>query len=125
MQGDGSYTYKKTGDVYFGYWFAGRKHGKGRYQFGSNEGWMEGEWENGQILKGTWQLANMAVYSGDFKMGRPYGEGKFDFLKSGLTQTGSYVEVKPVDGEEDDEQSEGEPLRAPKVEWKGHSLVSF
>ena len=87
---------------------------------------MEGEWDNGQIIKGTWQLANMATYTGDFKFGRPYGEGRFDFSKSGLTQSGSYVEVKPVDGEEeDDEPGEGEPPRAPKVEWRGQPVVSF
>ena len=125
MQGDGAYTYKKTGDVYFGSWYAGKKHGAGRYQFG-NDGNMEGEWENGLILTGKWCLANAAVYTGDFKLGRPYGVGKFDFIHSGLTQHGSYVDSKPVEGEEEEEEpAEGEAPRPPKVEWKGQSLVVF
>lgn len=54
---------------------------------------MTGEWENGQITKGQWVLQNSAVYDGEFKLGRPYGAGKFTF-QSGLTQSGAYIEKK-------------------------------
>lgn len=125
MQGDGTYTYKKTGDIYFGSWYAGKKHGAGKYQFGA-DGCMEGDWENGQILSGTWSLANAAIYTGEFKLGRPYGAGKFNFLQSGLTQKGSYVDSKLAEGEdEEDELAEGESPKPPNVEWKGQSLVAF
>ena len=125
MQGDGTYTYKKTGDIYFGSWYAGKKHGAGKYQFGANSS-MEGDWENGQILAGTWSLANAAIYTGSFKLGRPYGAGSFYFVESGLTQKGSYVDNKPAEGDEDEEDSaEGDSRRPPNVEWKGQSLVAF
>jgi MORN repeat len=126
MQGDGAYTYIKSGDVYFGAWYAGLKHGSGRYQFGSNDGCMEGEWEMGQIVKGTWNLAQAAVYTGEFKNGCPYGAGKFDFAVSGLTQSGSYVESTSADnGEDEDETTVGDQPKVPKVEWRGQSLVAF
>lgn len=125
MQGEGYYQYKKTGDYYSGSWYAGKKHGKGVYQFGADTSQISGTWENGQILTGTWILAGAATYTGNFKVGRPYGAGKFEFLNSGLIQTGQYIDSKPIEGEEEDEVVEGEPTRPPKVEWMGDSLVAF
>ena len=127
MQGDGSYLYKKTGDTYFGSWFDGQKHGTGKYKFGSNEGCMEGVWERGQMVNGAWNLADAAIFTGDFKTGRPYGAGKFDFIGSGLTQIGSFDDIKPSQGGEDDDEetASSEQAKVPKVEWNGESLVAF
>jgi hypothetical protein len=122
MQGEGTYTYKKTGDIYSGSWFAGKKHGKGRYQFAADSSLMEGTWENGQVLSGSWVLKDCATYSGEFKLGRPFGAGKFEFNTSGLTHTGSFTEVKT---EDDEEPAEGDPPKPPNVAWKGDSLVAF
>jgi hypothetical protein len=126
MQGEGYYVFKKTGDAYNGSWFAGKKHGQGVYVFGADSSSMDGKWDNGQILSGTWIMPNYAVYTGEFNLGRPTGAGKFDFSNANLTQSGSYVESKRAEGEEEEEElGEGEPPRPPKVEWKGESLVAF
>lgn len=93
MQGEGTYEYKKTGDFYSGTWVDNKKWGQGRYFFGKDESMFVGTWENGQITTGQWELKNAAVYTGNFKLGRPVGEGTFVF-ESGLQQTGSYVEEK-------------------------------
>ena len=127
MQGDGSYLYKKTGDTYFGSWFDGQKHGNGKYKFGTNEGCIEGIWERGQIVKGTWSLADFAIFTGDFRLGRPYGAGKLDFTGSGLTQLGSFDNVTSSQGDEDDDEDASftDQVKVPKVEWIGESLVAF
>lgn len=64
------------------------------------------------------------MYEGEFKLGRPFGVGKFSFT-SGLVQTGEYIEKKPVEGEEEEPPAEGEAPRPPNVTWKGNSIVSF
>ena len=88
---------------------------------------MGGIWERGQIVKGTWNLADAVVFTGDFKLGRPYGAGKLNFTGSGLTQIGSFDEIKSSQGDEDDDEdtSVAEQAKAPKVEWNGESLVAF
>eukprot|EP01032_Pedospumella_encystans_P020893 gene20893-23726_t len=86
MQGEGTYTYKQAGDIYSGSWFADKKHGPGTYEFGADSSVITGEWVEGQVTTGQWVLKNAAVYEGEFKLGRPFGAGKFSF-ESGLVQT--------------------------------------
>lgn len=124
MHGQGTYTYKKTGDIYSGKWVANVKHGFGQYEFQADNSVFEGDWENGQLTRGKWVLQGAAVYEGEFKLGRPFGEGKFTF-ESGLVQKGSYVVKKAVEGEEEEAPAEGEAPRPPNVVWKGDSIVSF
>lgn len=121
MQGEGTYTYKKANDIYSGGFFADKKHGQGTYEFGADSSYMTGEWENGEIKKGQWVLKGAAVYTGEFKLGRPYGPGNFAF-ESGLEQSGAYTEKKRTEDEE--EPAEGE-VRPPNVSWVGESIVSF
>mmetsp|Transcript_5875 Transcript_5875/g.9678 ORF Transcript_5875/g.9678 Transcript_5875/m.9678 type:complete len:232 (+) Transcript_5875:51-746(+) len=121
MQGEGTYTYKKTTDIYSGAWVGNKKHGQGTYEFGVDSSVMTGEWVEGQITTGKWVLKGAAVYEGSFKLGRPFGEGKFTY-ESGLEQSGSYVEQKP--GEDEEPAEEGE-VRPPNVAWEGKSIVSF
>lgn len=121
MQGSGTYTYKKSGDIYSGMWENNLKHGQGTYEYGADSSYMTGDWENGQIIRGQWVLKGAAVYDGEFKLGRPFGTGKFSF-ESGLTQSGSYAEQKR--GEDEEEPAEGE-VRPPNVSWVGDSIVSF
>lgn len=123
MQGEGSYTYKKSGDIYSGTWEANLKHGQGTYYFGGDSSRLVGTWEKGQITTGKWELDGAAVYEGQFKLGRPVGSGTFTFT-SGLVQTGAFEEKKPAEGEEE-EQAEGEGPKPPNVAWKGNSIVSF
>ena len=122
MHGEGSYTYKKTGDIYSGSWVENLKHGEGRYEFGSDSSILVGTWERGQITIGVWELKQYANYVGEFKLGRPYGPGKFVF-ENGIVQEGSYVEEK---GEEDEpEPEDGEEPIPPRVAWRGLQIVSF
>lgn len=84
---------------------------------------LVGDWENGQITSGSWELKNAGIYEGQFKVGRPYGPGKYTFA-SGLVQTGEYVEKKPTEDEPEPEVEEGK-LVPPNVSWKGTSIVSI
>ena len=124
MQGEGTFTYKKAGDIYSGSWQADKKHGQGTYEFGADSSMFVGTWENGQMTTGKWVWKEAAEYQGDFKLGRPFGNGVFNFA-SGLSQKGVYEEKKPVEGEEEEPVAEGEAPRPPNVTWKGESIVSF
>lgn len=124
MQGEGTYQYKKSQDIYSGSFFNDLKHGKGRYEFGSDSSMLVGTWENGMIITGQWVLQGAGVYDGQFKLGRPYGAGTFTFA-SGLKQIGMYAEKKLAEGEEEEPVGEGEAPRPPNVIWQGDSIVSF
>jgi hypothetical protein len=124
MNGEGSYTYTKSGDIYSGSFVFDKKHGNGTYQFGADSSMLIGDWVEGQITTGRWVLKDAAVYEGAFKLGRPFGEGKFSF-ESGLSQSGSYDVKKLGPDEEEEPVGEGEAPRPPNVEWKGTSIVSF
>ena len=121
MHGSGSYTYKASGDIYSGGWADGAKAGEGVYDFAKDSSTLSGTWEAGSLVKGSWTYKGAGQYDGEFKVGRPYGPGKFSF-PSGLSQTGSFTE-KPK-GEDDEEPEEGAVV-APNVEWKGDSIVAF
>ena len=121
IQGDGTYTYKGTGDIYSGGWVDGKKQGQGVYEFSKDSSMMSGTWEAGTLVTGSWIYKGAGQYDGGFKVGRPFGPGKFSFT-SGLEQSGTYAE-KPK-GEDEEEPAEGEVV-APNVEWKGESIVSF
>src|SRR5690606_1008663 len=100
------------------------KHGQGTYEFGADSSMLIGDWVEGQITTGKWVLKNAAVYEGSFKLGRPFGEGKFSF-ESGLSQSGAYEVKKLAADEEEEPVEEGEAPRPPNVVWKGNSIVSF
>ena len=121
MHGEGSYEYKSTGDIYSGTWDNNKKAGKGTYEFKSDNSILCGTWVDGQITNGEWRLKGCAVYEGEFKGGRPYGPGSFNF-ESKLKQKGSFEEIK---GEGDEEPAEDEGPKVPNVFWKGESIISF
>jgi hypothetical protein len=121
MHGEGTYIYNKSGDIYSGTWAFNLKNGNGRYEFGSDSSILVGVWKNGQIGKGTWEFTGAGRYEGEFKLGRPIGEGRFEFV-NGISQEGEYVEVK---NEEDEGGGEEGELLPPNVTWKGQSIVSF
>jgi len=117
MNGEGSYTYKNTGDIYSGSWLANVKQGYGRYEFGADKSMLVGTWASGELVKGSWELKNFANYEGEFKSGRPLGDGKFIF-NNGYTQEGNFVEEK--NGEEEPEEG-----TVANVTWAGKSIVKF
>jgi 1-phosphatidylinositol-4-phosphate 5-kinase len=121
MHGQGSYVFKKTNDIYSGSWSNDKRHGDGQYQFGADGSIFVGRWENGQLNNGVWELKGTGKYTGSFTLGRPVGEGRFEF-NTGINQDGEYVIVKNPD---DEEPAEGEPPKAPNVAWKGRSIVNF
>jgi len=121
MHGEGSYTYKKNGDIYSGSWVANKKQGEGRYEYGQDMSVLSGTWDKGQLVSGTWELKKAGTYKGKFEMSRPIGAGKFTFV-SGLSQEGTFDKIKVEDEEEPAEDEEPKP---PNVEWKGKSIVSF
>lgn len=123
IQGEGTYVYKKTDDMYSGSWVDGKKHGKGRYEYAADRSILLGQWEAGQITTGKWELKGAAVYDGEFKLGRPFGPGQFTF-ESGLTQSGTYTVIKQP-GEEEEAPAEGEAPKPPNVTWLGDNIVSF
>jgi len=73
------------------------------------------------MINGSWEFQRAGKYEGEFKLGRPLGNGTFSF-PSGLSQSGSFV-VKKLPDEE--EPAEGEPEKAPNVAWKGNSIITF
>jgi hypothetical protein len=62
MQGEGTYTYKKSGDIYSGTWVANKKSGQGTYEFAGDSSMLVGTWIDGQITSGNWVLKGAAVY---------------------------------------------------------------
>jgi len=121
MEGEGSYTYKTSNDIYSGSWVNNKKSGQGTYSFGKDQSIMTGTWENGQITTGKWALKGYAEYEGGFKLGRPFGQGKFAFT-NGLTQTGSFDEKARGEDEEPPAEDEVVP---PNTSWVGDSIVAF
>jgi hypothetical protein len=127
MQGTGTYVYHskcKNGtepDIYSGAWVDGKKEGEGRYEFGSDQSIFNGTWVAGEMTTGKWELKGAATYTGDFKLSRPVGEGKFEFV-SGLEQAGSYDVVKSAEEEEVDPEA---AAAAPNVSWAGKNIVAF
>jgi hypothetical protein len=122
MHGEGSYTYKKTGDIYSGSWDGNKKQGKGRYECAADSSVLCGTWVDGQITEGSWEWKDAGKYDGTFKLGRPIGAGRFEFV-NGIVHSGEYVVQKAAEGEEE-EPAEGEAPRPPNVAWKGQSIVS-
>lgn len=112
MNGEGTYIYKKTADIFSGTWVDGVKSGEGAYQFGADKAVLKGTWVNGTITTGQWVFADGTVYTGTFQEGKPVGPGSFA-LSNGITQTGDYVVTK--EGEEGAEEI--------KITWKGQSVV--
>jgi radial spoke head protein 1 len=116
MDGEGTYVYKLSGDVYSGSFAKGKKNGQGRYEYGKDESQLVGDWVDGTIVSGKWELKGAGVYEGTFKNGKPNGEGSFAF-NSGIVQKGKYVATKK-EGEEEEENAAGD------IKWDGENVFS-
>lgn len=115
MDGEGTYTYSKTKDVYSGTWVQGVKSGSGCYEYGKDKSKLNGTWDSGSFVSGEWLLEGAGVYKGGFANGKPAGPGSF-FFSSGVAQSGEYVVKEPEEGEED--APPADPI------WSGASVYS-
>lgn len=68
--------------------------------FSSDDSKFNGLWEKGLFKSGVWEMSKGVKYIGEFKGGRPFGPGTFEFA-SGLKQTGSYIAPKDEDSVEE------------------------
>ena len=116
MEGEGTYTYAKTKDVYSGSWLGGVKSGNGCYEYGGDKSKLNGTWDSGAFVAGEWLLEGAGVYKGGFAKGKPVGAGAFSFT-SGVSQPGEYVS-KPIGEDEDPESAPADPT------WSGSSVYS-
>ena len=116
MEGEGTYTYAKTKDVYSGSWVAGVKSGNGCYEYGGDQSKLNGTWDNGTFVSGEWILEGACVYKGSFANGAPTGPGSYTFA-SGVTQTGEYV-AKPVSEDDDPDAPPAPPV------WSGSEVYA-
>ena len=116
MEGEGTYSYAKTKDVYSGSWVVGLKSGTGCYEYGGDKSKLNGTWDNGSYISGEWILDGAGVYKGGFQGGKPAGPGSFSFT-SGVSQSGEYV-VKPAGEDEDPDAPPADPT------WSGSSVYS-
>lgn len=73
-QGDGLFRYP-NGDIYSGKWKYGKKHGPGTYIFQKTKMKMKGDWDEGSLQKGQWEMVNGDYYEGEFAHNKPKGAG--------------------------------------------------
>jgi len=117
--GMGTYTYP-NGDTYIGEWNAGRKHGKGVYNFKKENcqvcalhffvprSFLKyiGIWKDNHIIRGMWKHKDGVYYAGQFERSanfssgvhdvadcrqRPNNQGKYVFMHN--VQEGRFVET--------------------------------
>ena len=87
-EGQGSYVYA-SGDMYRGEWKNNQKHGFGTYSYAKNGSSISGEWSNGQIMHGTWSMADGSKFVGAWHKNIPSGTGLHVFT-NGNQVTGKY-----------------------------------
>ena len=68
------YTYT-NGDIYYGMWFTGAKHGQGKYLSASTGSRFTGEWKSGQLVSSTVHTSDGSKFFSGFEGGVPSGEG--------------------------------------------------
>lgn len=120
--GEGTFKYA-NGDIYSGFWKAGKKHGKGTYVFAKTKYEYKGDWKEGQIVQGTWSLANKFKYVGGFEAQKPFGDGIWQ-TSQGTIVEGAYVQqVLPVDAAPPAPPG-GRPTTQTKTFWTTATLVA-
>ncbi|KAJ1625640.1 hypothetical protein T492DRAFT_910751 [Pavlovales sp. CCMP2436] len=89
--------YFASKDIYTGEWKAGAKSGLGVYYFAATGGELEGNWEAGNCLSGTWLDKSGLAYTGRYENQLPSSDGEFKF-PSGMAVKGYYAQAKQKDG---------------------------
>lgn len=65
-----------TGEVYFGQFVKGKRHGRGKLIFSASGDVYEGEWNQDKMTgKGKYFYSDQKVFEGEFFEGAPYGYG--------------------------------------------------
>ena len=78
-------------DRYSGSWKKGLKHGKGTYIINEVGIKLVGEWFEGKILEGDWNMENGSIYEGQFHNNKPNGVGVW-YLSNGNKVVGEYTQ---------------------------------
>jgi len=95
-EGEGTFQYA-NGDIYSGFWQGGKRHGKGTHVFNKTKYVYAGDWKDGQIQQGTWQLTDGTKFVGNFQSQKPLGDGIWQTAKGTIVE-GSYLQqVLPID----------------------------
>lgn len=90
--------YSPTGDIYSGLWSDGKRHGEGTYEYDKDKSVLVGTWHQGDFEVGDWIMTSQITYSGKFRSGRPFGNGKF-ILATGSTIEGTFQQ-KSLDSDD-------------------------
>jgi radial spoke head protein 1 len=77
-------------DRYSGLWKNGLKHGEGTFIIDATQVKLVGQWFEGRILKGKWEMNDGSVYQGEFQHNKPNGEGTWQ-LSNGNVVAGRYT----------------------------------
>ena len=107
------FTYKKTKDVFSGFWKYGKKTGFGTYTFFQTKMKLSGIWENGNMIEGKWIFPNGIYFEGKFNKNKPTGVGNWHFPKSNVVK-GEFIQEEEADADPDPDTNE-KPL---KITWK-------
>jgi len=91
--GQGTMWYANK-DIYTGEWLDGEKHGAGVYYFHETGGELDGTWEAGNYVHGSWVDKAGLKYIGRFENQLPSSDGEFLF-PSGVQVKGYYKQGKP------------------------------
>lgn len=86
--GNGTMSFS-GGSTYTGEFQHGFKHGQGKYV--SNSGTFEGEYRNGDLVKGSVHYRSGNVYEGEFRSYKPHGVGKHIRKSTGDVYEGQFV----------------------------------
>jgi hypothetical protein len=92
-----------------------QKHGKGSYYFYKERSKLTGEWVEGQIISGKYELlGGRGSFQGNFKYNQPIGEVTWKLQSGNIT--GNYKQTKrPLDFAKDDPRNP--PMRI-EVNWE-------
>jgi len=91
--GNGSYEFKKSGNIYRGNFIDGRRSGKGEFKWGNGD-FYKGDFLDGKRNgKGEFQWSSGNTYVGDFFDNKRTGKGKF-LWKDGSSYSGDFLDGK-------------------------------
>mmetsp|Transcript_57556 Transcript_57556/g.122418 ORF Transcript_57556/g.122418 Transcript_57556/m.122418 type:complete len:224 (-) Transcript_57556:38-709(-) len=121
--GEGTFQYA-NGDIYSGLWQNNKRHGNGTYVFNKTKYAFVGDWKQGQILTGVWQLMDGAKFTGNFQNQHPFGEGVWQTSK-GTIVGGAYLQqVLPVDSAPPAKPGET-PATTTKIYWSTSKIAAL
>jgi len=91
--GNGTYEYKKTGNIYKGSFIEGNMSGKGEFKWANGSSYIGDFKDDKRNGKGEFRWVNGDFYKGDFLDGKRHGKGEFQW-PSGNTYVGDFFDNK-------------------------------